>query len=296
MTDRPLVSIVMPVRNGAAFLAQAIESIGPALGDPAVPHELVVADGGSTDGTRDLVAAYPWARVVSTADDGIYDGLNRAVAAARGDFIVWLNADDLLGAGGIERALATMTADATLGMVSGDAQFLSMDHPPRTTGQRLALSLEGAMFGIPAVNTRMFRRQALIDAGPMRIELGLAADRELLVRLSRRHVRSAPLGAVFYRYRSHPGSTTLASGMAARKRIWTAEYTLAEQMAAEWAADSQTTKLARARRAFTAVRPRIGALMDPKLRGDRSANRVPVAEFFRGLRLHLAWRGRLSGY
>lgn len=293
MAGAPLVSIVMPVKNGAAFLRQALESIAPAIGDPSVQYELVVADGGSVDGTIDLVAGYPQGRIVSTADGGIYDGLNHAIAAAKGEFVVWLNADDLLAPASLGHALRLMSQQPALAMITGDAEFLGLDHPPRTTRQRAPLTIEGALFGIPAVNTRLFRRRTLVDVGPVRTDIGLAGDRELLVRLSRQRLHSIALGAVLYRYRSHPGSATLARGLATRKRIWQAELRLAEKMEAEWGADAEIATIARARAAFARLRSRLG---EPMRRAtDRAQPRVGIVDTVRGLMLHIRWRGALSG-
>jgi glycosyltransferase involved in cell wall biosynthesis len=94
-TDRPLISIVTVVRNGAKTLAQCIESV---VRQQYKNIEYVVADGCSTDGTIDILRSYEssldyW---VSERDDGIFDAMNKAVGLTTGDWILFLGADDIL--------------------------------------------------------------------------------------------------------------------------------------------------------------------------------------------------------
>jgi glycosyltransferase involved in cell wall biosynthesis len=91
--DQPLVSIVTAVLNGAASLSGALESV---LRQPYDNVEYIVIDGGSTDGTLDLLRARDdsislW---VSEPDRGVYDAMNKAVDLAAGDYVCYLGADD----------------------------------------------------------------------------------------------------------------------------------------------------------------------------------------------------------
>ena len=83
------------VRNGEATLRRAIESVVCQLGDNA---EYVIVDGASTDGTVDVIKAYAdrLAYWLSEPDRGIYDAMNKALRLARGDWIIFLGADDEL--------------------------------------------------------------------------------------------------------------------------------------------------------------------------------------------------------
>ncbi len=97
-TDRPLISVITVVKNGVATLEQALNSV---LGQTYAPLEYIVYDGGSRDGTLDLLRRYDdrityWC---SQADAGLYDAMNRAVDGARGDWLLFLGADDLLRPG-----------------------------------------------------------------------------------------------------------------------------------------------------------------------------------------------------
>ncbi|MBK6846054.1 MAG: glycosyltransferase [Proteobacteria bacterium] len=96
--NRPLVSVVTPVFNGGGYLAQALASVRDQSYDNV---EHIVVDGGSTDGTIDVLRAHDdsidyW---ISERDQGMYDAYNKGIALARGRYIKNLNHDDLLSPG-----------------------------------------------------------------------------------------------------------------------------------------------------------------------------------------------------
>jgi len=83
----PTVSIVTPCYNAARFIRETIESVS----GQRYPHlEHIVIDGGSTDGTLDILKAYPHLRWVSAPDRGQSHALNKGFAMARGELIGWL--------------------------------------------------------------------------------------------------------------------------------------------------------------------------------------------------------------
>jgi glycosyltransferase involved in cell wall biosynthesis len=91
--DRPFISVVIAVRNGAATLQRCLESV---FVQTFLGWELVVIDGGSSDGTQDLLESYS-GRIhysVSEPDTGIYQAWNKALPETRGTWICFLGADD----------------------------------------------------------------------------------------------------------------------------------------------------------------------------------------------------------
>jgi len=92
---QPLVSIVMPSLNQAAFIAAAVESV---LSQSYPQLELIVGDGGSTDGTQAWLAQRQTQdarlRWFSEPDSGPADALNKLLRQAKGTLIGWLNSDD----------------------------------------------------------------------------------------------------------------------------------------------------------------------------------------------------------
>src|SRR3954451_25350744 len=98
---QPLLSIVTPCLNAASTLPQALDSVrSQGLGE-AVEH--VVVDGGSVDGTVDLLRDASGVKWVSEPDRGLSDAMNKGIALASGRYIGWLNADDFYLPGALHR-------------------------------------------------------------------------------------------------------------------------------------------------------------------------------------------------
>jgi glycosyltransferase involved in cell wall biosynthesis len=106
------ISIVTPSFNGAPYLREA----GASILSQAGPFELewIVVDGGSTDGTLDLLRSYdnPRVRWVSEPDRGQSHAINKGFATATGDVVAWLNADDLYTPGALAAVAGAFGRDA----------------------------------------------------------------------------------------------------------------------------------------------------------------------------------------
>ena len=93
MTEQPLISIVTVVFNGIKYLQQTIDSVA----NQTYPNiEYIIIDGGSTDGTVDLIKANEanvdhW---ISEPDRGLYDAMNKGISKAKGELIGMINSDD----------------------------------------------------------------------------------------------------------------------------------------------------------------------------------------------------------
>jgi glycosyltransferase involved in cell wall biosynthesis len=105
---------VTPSLNQARFIESAIVSVAE-QSYPRIEH--VVVDGGSTDGTLDVLQRHPAVRWISEADRGQADALNKGFAMAGGEIFGWLNADDLYLPGAVEAAVAAF--DPGVGLVHG---------------------------------------------------------------------------------------------------------------------------------------------------------------------------------
>ena len=131
---QPMVSVVMPSLNQAQFIDEAIDSV---LTQSYQYIELIVADGGSTDGTQQILAAWrardTRLRWTSAPDSGPADAINNALKRVRGTLVGWLNSDDLYTAGAVARAAEVLTNDAMCLMVYGHGQHV--DHAGRFLNQ-----------------------------------------------------------------------------------------------------------------------------------------------------------------
>lgn len=93
--DKPLISVITAVYNGAESIEQAVQSVINQTYDNV---EYIVVDGGSTDGTLDILNKYDdvldyW---VSGSDEGVYDAMNKGLGLFQGDYVLFLGCDDTL--------------------------------------------------------------------------------------------------------------------------------------------------------------------------------------------------------
>jgi glycosyltransferase involved in cell wall biosynthesis len=98
MANAPKFSIVTPCFNSTATLRETIESVRQ---QDFSDWEHIVMDGGSTDGTLEILKSYPHLKWISEKDEGHYHAMNKGVARATGEFILILNADDCLRSGAL---------------------------------------------------------------------------------------------------------------------------------------------------------------------------------------------------
>jgi glycosyltransferase involved in cell wall biosynthesis len=118
----PLVSVVTPSLNMAEYLPQAIESV---LHQDYSRIEYLVMDGGSTDGTLDVLRRYEnrlsyW----SAPDDGPADAAHRGLSLASGKILAWLNADDAYLPGAIQKAVDCFVAHPDVDVVYGEGYWI----------------------------------------------------------------------------------------------------------------------------------------------------------------------------
>lgn len=120
------ISVITAVYNAHETIGTALDSVGSQTW-PDVEH--VVIDGGSKDGTVELLHQRLDARavLVSEPDSGIYDALNKGIARASGDVVGFLHADDVYAASDVLARIAAAFADPTVGAVYGDLQYVRKD-------------------------------------------------------------------------------------------------------------------------------------------------------------------------
>ena len=185
----PLVSVVMPSFNQAQFIDASIASV---LNQSYPRLELIVADGGSTDGTQATLARWQAAdarvRWVSEPDQGPADAVNKALALARGTYVGWLNSDDLYTAGALTRALEKLTDATGYMMVYGRAEHVDADgrflhaYPDLPPEAGLARFADGCFICQPTV---FFRRSMWLLLGKLDRSLETAFDFDYWLRAFR---------------------------------------------------------------------------------------------------------------
>ncbi len=183
MTEKPLVSIITPSYNQAAFIEQTIKSVL----DQDYPNiEYLVADGGSTDGSVDIIKRYAkrLAWWVSEKDKGQADAINKGFARAKGEFIAWVNSDDYYQPGAISAAVAALQANPDVGFVFGDVEVVDKDgrilNHLRYGNWSVADLMTFHIIGQPAV---FMRRSMLEKAGYLDLSYHFLLDHQLWLRM-----------------------------------------------------------------------------------------------------------------
>ncbi len=194
------VSVVMPVRDGERFLAEALESV---LGQTLADFELIVVDDGSTDGTAALLADAARrderVRVLTQAAGGLTVALNAGCALVRGPVIARMDADDAALPDRLERQVAFLDAHSNVALVGGgvvlvDEAGREFDREP---GHAELAESNGLVHGTVAMRTEAFR-----ELGGYRLDQ--SEDYDLWLRFEERFGIAA-LEEPVVRYRFHPG-------------------------------------------------------------------------------------------
>ena len=181
----PLVSIVIPSLNQAAYLEQAIQSI---LAQTYAPIEIIVIDGASTDGSLEIIQRYAqhFAHWQSREDAGQTDAINQGLNRATGKYQAWLNADDRLLPHAVAEAVSHLEADPQLGLVYGQADYINAsgqvigEFPAAQTDYA---KLMRAYVHIPQ-QAAFWRGDLWKQLGPLDPDIYFAMDYDLWLRLA----------------------------------------------------------------------------------------------------------------
>jgi glycosyltransferase involved in cell wall biosynthesis len=186
-SNLPMVSVLMPSFNQARYISESIASV---LDQSHQRLELIVADGGSADGTleilRDWHARDERVRWFTGVDAGPADALNKAMAKVRGTVVGWLNSDDVYAAGSVERAVATLQQEPDAAAVYGHGQHVDErgnllgDYPTLKPNVPVRTFLDGCFICQP---TMFLNRSACLLLGPFDSSLKTAFDFDYWLRL-----------------------------------------------------------------------------------------------------------------
>jgi glycosyltransferase len=206
------ISVITVVRNGAHCIRNCVESVA----GQSVPAEHIVVDGNSTDGTLDVLAklktSHPRLSFISEPDRGIYDAMSKGIQRARGDVVGCLNADDFYASTRTLERVVEAFADPATDTCYGDLAYVRgedhgdvehgtngpKDSPPhefQLPNERVirywragAISSKAFYWGWMPPHPTFFVRRSVYDKyGLFRLDLGTAADYELMLRFLVKH-------------------------------------------------------------------------------------------------------------
>lgn len=187
----PSITVVTPCLNSRATIEQTLESV-TAQHYPQVEH--VVVDGGSTDGTIELLEHAPGVRYTSEPDRGLTDAMNKGIGMARNDVIGWLNADDVYLPGALDAVGRAFATEPGREWVTGPCTIIDGEgHEIRSAVTRYKrFFLRRYSFGLlltqnfVAAPATFVRRDAFGEIGPFDERFSYSMDYDYWLRLGRR--------------------------------------------------------------------------------------------------------------
>lgn len=188
-----LVSVILPVYNGAAFLEGAIRSV---LNQSYPRIEIVAVDDGSTDASPSILASFSDSlRIVTQPNAGVAAARNAAIAQARGEFVAFLDQDDAWRPAKVARQVAAFRASNCVGLIHTDVDYLDAESGELTGPQdptarpelMVGDCFEALLLGNPLCNSSvMLRSSVLHRVGPcdLRIRGNTVQDYDLWLRVA----------------------------------------------------------------------------------------------------------------
>jgi glycosyltransferase involved in cell wall biosynthesis len=218
--ELPLVTIVTPVLNGARFLRENLESVRT----QDYPHlEHVVVDGGSSDGSLEILAAAPGVRWTTGKDAGMYDAINAGLRLARGTIVAYQNADDRYLPGAVSAAVRVFLEHPEVDVVYGDFQCVDED------GRPLGRPRKSPPFDPRALrrwnylppHSTFLRTRLVTDEGHwLDPVLQYPGDWDWYLGLAEAGKRFEHVAAVLSEFRLHGGSKTRSLGFGPKLKDW----------------------------------------------------------------------------
>lgn len=209
MDNLPKISITTVCFNSAATLAQTIESV---LGQTYENIEYVIVDGGSNDGSMDIIRKYEPAfsgkmRWISEPDSGIYDAINKAVKMSSGELIGNLNSDDWLQPDSVEMVVETYLKNPGYDVYYGLTSIVTPD------GVEMEIRRINPDFmeptGIFLHPSTYVSRKAHDKFGLFDTSYRLAADYEFFLRIKKQGARFKAVNHILTNYRQGGASSNI---------------------------------------------------------------------------------------
>ena len=202
----PLVSVITPSLNQGRFIEETILSVKN-QDYPILEH--IVIDGGSMDGTLEILRRYDHLVWVSEADRGQADAVNKGIRLAKGEILGWLNSDDLYTPGAVSLIANYFLTHPNIDIVYGDCSEIDESGNVRSFVRAHPFDLKRLLLLEYTLSqpTFFFRRRAIDMIGPLNVGLYLGLDYDYFVRAARTCTLTY-LPALLAAFRTHSKSKT----------------------------------------------------------------------------------------
>lgn len=206
------ISIVTPSFNQAQFLEETIRSV-LLQGYPNL--EYIIIDGGSTDGSVEIIKKYePWLTYwVSEKDHGQADAINKGWKISTGEYLSWINSDDVLKPGSLRNVVEQFKLTPEVGLIYGDneetdetSKVLSVLHGKQVEFTEMLRSI---YVPVPQPGS-VLRRSALDSVGYLNEEWQVVLDRDFFVRFGQ-YYKMLYVPKVLAQIRQHPAAKSFAA-------------------------------------------------------------------------------------
>lgn len=181
--SQPLVSIITPSYNQAEFLEITIQSV---LGQSYPNIEYIIIDGGSQDGSLDIIQRYQdrLAYWHSRKDGGQAEAINWGLQKATGKYVAWLNSDDVYLPDCVEKAVAVLEADSSIAMAYGRVEVINAHGDHLAYFRPVVARFEDLLCyeAIIPQQAAFFRSSVLHKVGFLNQDLHFVLDHELFLR------------------------------------------------------------------------------------------------------------------
>lgn len=202
------LSIISATLNSSATISTCLNSIQ----SQSVAVEHIIKDGGSTDGTIDIVKQHsPNSKIISEPDKGIYDALNKGIESANGDVIGILHADDFFASTEVLEKVAGVFSNKEIDSCYGDLIYVAdekklADGSPQLAEKAKENALRCQVLEVGGYDPQKFywgwmpphpiffvRREVYEKYGLFNLDLGTATDYELMLRFLLNHKYPVPI-------------------------------------------------------------------------------------------------------
>jgi len=203
MAEGPCISIVTPSFNSATTIRETIESV---MSQDYKDWEHIVVDGGSTDGTIDILQSFGHLIWSTKKDEGHYDAMNKGISRAKGEVVVILNADDCFRPGALRRAAETLAGHPRWDAIFGDVVFVDDRGRKIYQRQEAVYDYDVLLYGLDYIcHQTLFVRKNVYEklGGYRHKEFRNSADYEFKLRLGHSGCRVGHVPALLVNYRYH---------------------------------------------------------------------------------------------